>query len=968
MALSPLLAASVALVPGVHAWWTGRALLARTSDPAFPEMLLAWAQRRTAVFVVAGAVVVVLAVQHWMWTMPLLLLGGIVGGFSFRRALFGETWGLADYARYSILSVVASAGFWVLLAFAPQIVLALVHGWTPDRPLAGAAAFATLLAAGLLTWELGFARVWVALHRATPLERPDLQPRLDEIVRRAGARPPRVFRYGARGGYVMNAVALPSTRQPGVAFGDSLLELLDADEVTAVFAHEIAHLEHYHPGRLHKLRLITWSLVFGGMILPPILMATLPTWAATVAVMWPMLVLGVLLHRISASQAHEAESDRRSAELVGDPEPMIRALTKLHHYSRLPRRWPYDFERSASHPSLARRIQSLRATSGVTPSTFTEPVVLRSTEPGSYVVLDATRIYWFEGVPAASPSPDPSPGLQPAGDDAHPPTLADLREHATSYRATTYADLAELRVAVAGTGRTLHARDRAGRISSVPLRAEDVAAAQGSLDRLDGQLAARAQPNWRSSARKVAAVAALVAVASLDFGWTWIPLLLALAFPSAWSLGALGMLMTARAVASALEGVVSPIGQLSWVVTTLAITIGVAALVVAWRWAASADPRRNRRLAQVALVSAAALLFIGAQAYGARAASLDWAEANAEVITRIGAEGHGFRVQLSPHGRHVAIQTIDPTRRSSAYDDEDGYNGVAWRFTVADATGGAAPPPRTIEALGLMFLDERRALVLRTLASPGDSLVITAEDLQRDSVVTWQRRLPPLAGPTLSVDQRTGRWSVIGHDRDVGEVVIVRGSVDSDSLVIARESYAVLGGRPLSVSADGTILSATVNIRGGIGRGVLAGFGILPYHWEIWRAARGERERIGTVPGNPECTPDGRGNALLCIVSGTRGMSVWRIEDGRTLAALGTLPREFHLWRVGATGHVVGSRLAPRALATVDVGARRATRLALPDSSDGPGRHTIDAAMVPGVVAALTSDKGRSEVTLYRVR
>src|SRR5688572_16195371 len=48
MALSPLLAASVAVVPGIHAWWTGRTLIARTADPAFPELLLARSQKLVA--------------------------------------------------------------------------------------------------------------------------------------------------------------------------------------------------------------------------------------------------------------------------------------------------------------------------------------------------------------------------------------------------------------------------------------------------------------------------------------------------------------------------------------------------------------------------------------------------------------------------------------------------------------------------------------------------------------------------------------------------------------------------------------------------------------------------------------------------------------------------------------------------------------------------------------------------------
>ena len=50
----------------------------------------------------------------------------------------------------------------------------------------------------------------------------------------------------------MNAVALPGVRTPAVAFSHVLLERLPPDEIAAVFAHEVAHHEHFDGVRLRR--------------------------------------------------------------------------------------------------------------------------------------------------------------------------------------------------------------------------------------------------------------------------------------------------------------------------------------------------------------------------------------------------------------------------------------------------------------------------------------------------------------------------------------------------------------------------------------------------------------------------------------------------------------------------------------------------------------------------------------------
>src|SRR5688572_895137 len=226
MQLTPILAAAAALAPGVHAWWTGRSLIARTDDPAFAELLLARRQREVKIVAAATPLLILFASAHAVWMLPLLVVGGLLGGFTFRRTLYGETWSVMDYLGYAIASAVGVMGLWLLLGFGPAFILFMIGQWTPDRPLATAIVSGLALGILLVIWHAAYPRVWLALQRATPLDRPDLQPRIDQILERSGIPRPEIFRYGAAGSYAMNAVALPSLSGPRVAFGDSLLEML----------------------------------------------------------------------------------------------------------------------------------------------------------------------------------------------------------------------------------------------------------------------------------------------------------------------------------------------------------------------------------------------------------------------------------------------------------------------------------------------------------------------------------------------------------------------------------------------------------------------------------------------------------------------------------------------------------------------------------------------------------------------
>jgi hypothetical protein len=267
----------------------------------------------------------------------------------------------------------------------------------------------------------------------------------------------------------------------------------------------------------------------------------------------------------------------------------------------------------------------------------------------------------------------------------------------------------------------------------------------------------------------------------------------------------------------------------------------------------------------------------------------------------------------------------------------------------------------------MTFLDEDRILALRMADSTGDSLELVVTPLAGDSATAWRRALPAIAAPLLRVDRATGRWTIVGHDMEASEMVVVRGALDDTPIVVERNSYELLGGRPLHAWPDGTVISATVEVTLGAGRVALATLGVLPYEWTISRTRAGKREPIGVVPGVPDCMAAGS-TVLHCVVTGTHGTSLWRIDDGGVLTLLGALPREFDLWRVGGENRVIAAERGGGKIAIVEAASERGTMLTLPDTPDGYHSFMMDAATAPGMVAALTTEDGRSEITVYRVR
>ncbi|HEY7173178.1 MAG TPA: M48 family metalloprotease [Vicinamibacterales bacterium] len=556
-------AAILALVPGVAAFWFGRAAAVDAADPARPERLAALRKRASPVFGFCAAILFVTAIDDCVWALPLMVFGRMVAGYYIRRTLYGETWSLAAYLSFFLRLIFASFGPWVFIAIAP----AVVASW-PARPWLAA----SLLTAALCAWNEFYSDVFIFVMRARPIASGDLRARFNSLAERCALSPVWFGQVSLGGGVLANAVALPSIRRPGAVFTSSLLEQLTDDEAVAICAHEIAHLEYYKP-RLRRNSNGTDLMIAVGCFIVPFLQPTLPWLVSYWYFIWvPLLVVAMAL-RARKRQQNETASDLRALELTGNADALISALVKLHATMHIARRWDPEFERQATHPSLARRIQAIRNAAG-TP----HPVLGAATElidPTSSVTvgLHADRLHWTEG-------------------------------EAISHR-VAYSHLSELRIVTAASGAPkLRATTRTGQRWEMTLAPADVARAQAALDVIDSRLAPSPAPGaMPDSYRHVAVIATLAAASFVMQGAVALATLLALLRPSTATLAGAG----AAALTAAVLGLLAP--GYDAPLMLLLVLCGAGLLAAAY-FRRHDVPRHHPGLAIAALAAATALAWL----------------------------------------------------------------------------------------------------------------------------------------------------------------------------------------------------------------------------------------------------------------------------------------------------------------------------------------------------------------------
>ncbi|MBN1574290.1 MAG: M48 family metalloprotease [Deltaproteobacteria bacterium] len=155
-----------------------------------------------------------------------------------------------------------------------------------------------------------------------------------------------------------NAFAAPLK---SIYFTRPLLKELEGEDILAVSAHEIGHLLSI------KRRTVSAVLLYLGFalflwLLTPIFSAfatgNLLLSAAVIAVFLLFFLFIVFFRRMS--QRFETAADEIAASLTGDPMLLVKALEKIYELNMIPRRFDKRGSEEESHPSLERRVATLK--------------------------------------------------------------------------------------------------------------------------------------------------------------------------------------------------------------------------------------------------------------------------------------------------------------------------------------------------------------------------------------------------------------------------------------------------------------------------------------------------------------------------------------------------------------------------------------------------------------------------------
>ena len=785
-------AVALALLPaGLHWWWT-RSVFQDSALAVRPERHLAVTQRVSFVSMLCALAIVAIAGWGAAAILPLQFVALTATTYRTRRALFAETWPFHRYLAWRVRLHTAMFGLWWIVALGLALVATAGPGamwWCAGLSVAIA-----------LAWHHWNGRVLLFMLGATRLERPDLESRFRRVFDLARVPTPALWRAGAAGGMLANAFALITLRQRGVLFLDTLLEQLTPDEITAILAHEVAHLEQFNSRKLLGIYLVTAVIIplmmFGsaaGMLVVP----GVETWVWVIPVAG---VFGAIWLRARRMQAHESDADLRAIELCGDPEALIRGLTRIYQINHIPRRWSAQLEERATHPSLARRIRAIRGriSADRPQSDPVERLLVTSSEPGRCAVIDHQRVgfLWIDG------------------DTADAETLID---RANRVERVPYDQLSELRLITKRGTIELIAVDRAAHRWSMPIRDEDAARVQAALDGVDHLLVAPAPARDFGIARRAAVVIVVLLAAPYNaIGAVLVPALLALRSPVRPVMLALAAALAGTAVASINELNVSIVriavltiltltvlwsvrrpqqdaqpGTHTWTLIEragLLIPVGIGLIMAAasardlfglhsavrdraWFTASLAalavfvfvqsSQRAARRVGLGVALLATAALVVGSPWFLLHAvadplvAEMPAFEGTVMAVTalaRRAIDGQFSGVRLTPDGNHFLLfESYDATIESDT-DTEDTPH--AQRFIAGGFDGWS----REIRAFDVVTIDDQRLLVLDRHEG---SSALRAEDL-RTGQSLWTTTLPALDVASVQASP-DGRWRVFAR-------------------------------------------------------------------------------------------------------------------------------------------------------------------------------------------------------------
>lgn len=266
----------------------------------------------------------------------------IVGCYALSHAVFQRVgqmeWSLGDLVQQAVWSQVRT--FLPLILAVSGVITILDH-----RPQLGVALIAIAYVIYLVATQALLKAADMTMQAVTV---GDLRDRIFALAKPAGVTLKQVYILPMKRGRMANAFAVSGGN---VLLTDYLLQHLDRQEVDAIMAHELAHLQYKHPQKLQQIFLVA-------LVITIIVAQTLQSWVSWFPAI-PLSVILTLLVFYGYSRRFEHEADIQAVLLTGNPAAMITGLVKLARLNLMPLQWGKVNESMLTHPSIRRRVEAI---------------------------------------------------------------------------------------------------------------------------------------------------------------------------------------------------------------------------------------------------------------------------------------------------------------------------------------------------------------------------------------------------------------------------------------------------------------------------------------------------------------------------------------------------------------------------------------------------------------------------------
>jgi len=359
---------------GLLAWglnWLALIPWRRSASQHWTERArLLWPARKSArlnLWLIAAnfavAAIILIPESNLLFVAGPAFLGALLGSYPMSRELHPEI-RFASWLHLVMASLLLFFAYWAVLFFG------IVEMPENFGPLTWAIAGGILLMLMAFLFGLGVRLLrWLRVLKPAP---EPLQALVREMSQQMGV-PVRAT--WVLSTHLSNAVALPLTRQ--LIFTDKLLATHPDDEIKAICAHELGHLNE--PRRVIFTRLLVALALFPLVFLQPLFARG----EAGVRIVLGLLIVVLLLFLIGIrlGRRMEKRADRMAVEnQVSEPAVYARALERLYQTGQMPAVMPRHANKI--HPDLYDRMLA----AGVTPD-FPRPAPPKGRHWTSYLTL-----------------------------------------------------------------------------------------------------------------------------------------------------------------------------------------------------------------------------------------------------------------------------------------------------------------------------------------------------------------------------------------------------------------------------------------------------------------------------------------------------------------------------------------------------------------------------------------------------